>query len=184
MRGPTRLHITWLDDTTLKLETDYGIQTRLLQFRARQDRRDRRAVAAGRDHGAVGDGRGRTGTRRTAARIDEVDHHAPAAGLPAQERRALQRQHGVHRVLGPGLPGRTAVSGWWSRTRWTTRRTCRSRGSRRSTSRRNLTAPSGTRRPARLSSRTRQPPIPNSPSLPSTAFGGRWVLGIGSLRLC
>ena len=32
MRGPTRLHITWLDDTTLKLETDYGMQTRLLQF--------------------------------------------------------------------------------------------------------------------------------------------------------
>lgn len=35
MRGPTRLRITWLDDTTLKLETDYGIQTRLLQFRPR-----------------------------------------------------------------------------------------------------------------------------------------------------
>jgi hypothetical protein len=34
MRGPTRLHITWLDDTTLKLETDYGMQTRLLQFRS------------------------------------------------------------------------------------------------------------------------------------------------------
>ena len=34
MRGPTRLHITWLDDTTLKLETDYGMQTRLLQFNA------------------------------------------------------------------------------------------------------------------------------------------------------
>ena len=34
MRGPTRLHITWLDDTTLKLETDYGMQTRLLQFGA------------------------------------------------------------------------------------------------------------------------------------------------------
>ena len=34
MRGPTRLHITWLDDYTLKLETDYGIQTRLLHFRA------------------------------------------------------------------------------------------------------------------------------------------------------
>ena len=32
MRAPTRLHITWLDDTTLKLETDYGMQTRLLQF--------------------------------------------------------------------------------------------------------------------------------------------------------
>jgi hypothetical protein len=35
MRAPTRLRITWLDEATLKLETDYGIQTRLLQFRAR-----------------------------------------------------------------------------------------------------------------------------------------------------
>ena len=34
MRGPTRLRISWLDDTTLKLETDYGMQTRLLHFRA------------------------------------------------------------------------------------------------------------------------------------------------------
>jgi hypothetical protein len=33
MRGPTRLRITWLDDQTLKLETDYGMQTRLFQFR-------------------------------------------------------------------------------------------------------------------------------------------------------
>ena len=32
MRGPTRLHITWLDDTTLKVESDYGMQTRLLHF--------------------------------------------------------------------------------------------------------------------------------------------------------
>jgi len=35
MRAPTRLHIWWLDDTTLKLESDYGMQTRLLQFRPR-----------------------------------------------------------------------------------------------------------------------------------------------------
>jgi hypothetical protein len=35
MRAPTRLRISWQDDTTLKLETDYGMQTRLLQFRAR-----------------------------------------------------------------------------------------------------------------------------------------------------
>ena len=34
MRGPTRLRITWLDENTLKLETDYGTQTRLLRFRA------------------------------------------------------------------------------------------------------------------------------------------------------
>jgi hypothetical protein len=32
MRGPTRLRIGWLDDTTLKLETDYGMQTRLFRF--------------------------------------------------------------------------------------------------------------------------------------------------------
>ncbi len=32
MRGPTRLHITWQDENTLKVETDYGTQTRLLHF--------------------------------------------------------------------------------------------------------------------------------------------------------
>ena len=32
MRAPTRLHITWQDDRTLKVETDYGTQTRLLHF--------------------------------------------------------------------------------------------------------------------------------------------------------
>jgi hypothetical protein len=32
MRAPTRLHITWNDDDTLKVESDYGIQTRLLHF--------------------------------------------------------------------------------------------------------------------------------------------------------
>ena len=32
MRGPTRLHITWQDDNTLKLESDYGQQTRLIRF--------------------------------------------------------------------------------------------------------------------------------------------------------
>jgi hypothetical protein len=32
MRGPIRMRISWMDDTTLKLETDYGIQTRLLRF--------------------------------------------------------------------------------------------------------------------------------------------------------
>ena len=32
MRVPGRLHITWLDDSTLKIETDAGTQTRLLHF--------------------------------------------------------------------------------------------------------------------------------------------------------
>jgi len=34
MRGPVRLHITWQDDKTLKIESDYGTQTRLLSFGA------------------------------------------------------------------------------------------------------------------------------------------------------
>lgn len=33
MRLPTRLHITWQDDWTLKIESDAGQQTRLLHFR-------------------------------------------------------------------------------------------------------------------------------------------------------
>ena len=32
MRVPGRLHITWQDDATLKIETDAGTQTRLLRF--------------------------------------------------------------------------------------------------------------------------------------------------------
>ena len=32
MRVPGRLHITWQDDNTLKIETDAGMQTRLLHF--------------------------------------------------------------------------------------------------------------------------------------------------------
>jgi hypothetical protein len=32
MRLPTRIHITWQDENTLKLETDAGTQTRLFQF--------------------------------------------------------------------------------------------------------------------------------------------------------
>lgn len=33
MRMPTRLHITWLDDDTLKVETDAGSQTRIFHFK-------------------------------------------------------------------------------------------------------------------------------------------------------
>src|ERR1044072_7038555 len=32
MLGPTRMPSSWIDDTTMKLETDYGIQTRLFRF--------------------------------------------------------------------------------------------------------------------------------------------------------
>ena len=36
MRAPTRLRISWHDDQTLKVETDYGIQTRLFYFAPEQ----------------------------------------------------------------------------------------------------------------------------------------------------
>jgi hypothetical protein len=32
MRAPTRLHVTWQDDRTIKVESDYGQQTRMLRF--------------------------------------------------------------------------------------------------------------------------------------------------------
>jgi hypothetical protein len=38
MRQPGRLHITWQDDQTLKLESDSGRQTRLLSFAPSQNR--------------------------------------------------------------------------------------------------------------------------------------------------
>ena len=51
MRMPGRLRITWQDDSTLKIETDTGTQTRLLQFGA-PTRRARQL--AGRVGGVVG----------------------------------------------------------------------------------------------------------------------------------
>lgn len=38
MRMPTRLHITWQDDHTLKLETDAGMQTRIFHFGPAQEK--------------------------------------------------------------------------------------------------------------------------------------------------
>jgi hypothetical protein len=32
IRGPIRMHITWQDDSTLKMDYDYGTQTRLFRF--------------------------------------------------------------------------------------------------------------------------------------------------------
>ena len=87
MRGPTRLHITWLDDDTLKLETDYGMQTRLFEFRnaptgapSLQGRSVAQWVLAG----------GRPRPRRSTVWRDEVGDDKSETRLPAQERRSLQ----------------------------------------------------------------------------------------------
>lgn len=37
MRMPTRLHITWQDDETMRVETDAGRQTRILHFKPAQE---------------------------------------------------------------------------------------------------------------------------------------------------
>jgi hypothetical protein len=61
MRGPTRLHITWQDDNTLKIDSDYGTQTRLLRFSGAG-----RASEAGGSSGTGGaSGAGRAGGART-----------------------------------------------------------------------------------------------------------------------
>ena len=67
MRMPTRLHITWADDDTLQIETDAGMQTRMLYFNAAeaagmgpslQGRSVAEWEAAGGGRGGRGRGRG------------------------------------------------------------------------------------------------------------------------------
>jgi hypothetical protein len=46
MRTPTRVHVSWADDQTLKLETDNGVQTRMLRFEPPGGAAARAATAA------------------------------------------------------------------------------------------------------------------------------------------
>jgi hypothetical protein len=68
MRGPTRLHVTWQDDNTLKIESDYGTQTRLLRFgpapAAAGGAKTWQGVTTAQWVMAAGGGRGRGGARR------------------------------------------------------------------------------------------------------------------------
>jgi hypothetical protein len=45
MRAPGRLHVTWQDDTTLRIETEAGTQTRLLRFGSQMPPADAAAAA-------------------------------------------------------------------------------------------------------------------------------------------
>jgi len=57
MRLPTRLHITWQDDETLKIEADNGTQTRLLHFTGTPaGALSRQGYSAAKWQGAVGVG--------------------------------------------------------------------------------------------------------------------------------
>ena len=100
MRLPGRLHITWDDDNTLKMDIDAGTQTRRFVFGAAPPAAGEPSwqgvlvgaldVSSGRARpwsGAAADG--------SAGRDDDSD----ASRLPAQERHPVQRQRHVHRIL-------------------------------------------------------------------------------------
>ena len=124
MRVPGRLHVTWQDDSTLKVETDAGTQTRLLHFgetpapageqgwRDTQPRRGRflaprcavAALAPGgewRWRGGGAESRGRRGSARAALRIVEGHDNAYEGRLPSKKWRSLQRERCRHRVFRP-----------------------------------------------------------------------------------
>jgi len=98
MRGPTRLHITWQDDNTLKIESDYGTQTRLLRFSeagragepgaagrgAAQGSRTWQGVTTAQWTIAGGGGRGRGGAR-----------HGSIKSVTTQLRPGYLRKNGV-----------------------------------------------------------------------------------------
>ncbi|HEY3157551.1 MAG TPA: hypothetical protein VGJ78_01210 [Vicinamibacterales bacterium] len=94
MRGPTRLHITWQDDNTLKVETDYGTQTRLLRFtaagaagepgRAGASTRTWQGVTTAQWTMAAGGGRGRGAAR-----------HGSIKSVTTQMRPGYLRKNGV-----------------------------------------------------------------------------------------
>ena len=118
LRVPGRLHITWQDDQTLKLETDAGQQTRLFHFGAWKSP-GRSADAAGRFGRRVGRRR-----PRRHRRVDEGHDHQSQGRLPAQERRALQRERQPDRVLRGGRRSPTDRRCSWSPSRRPTRTTC------------------------------------------------------------
>ena len=122
MRLPTRLHISWQDDQTLKLETDAGTQTRMIAIRRRLD--DRAATGrarlrrAGIDRAASMGGGLRRARRRRPWRSAQSRHDPDEARLPAQERRSLQRGRRRDRVLRSlRRPGRRLAAGRLDRNR-------------------------------------------------------------------
>jgi hypothetical protein len=85
MRGPIRLHITWQDDSTLKLETDYGTQTRVFKFgnAPTQATRTWQGVSIA-EWIIAGGGRGRAGAR-----------HGSMKSVTTQLRPGYLRKNGV-----------------------------------------------------------------------------------------
>ena len=85
-RMPGRIRISWQDDYTMKMELEAGSQTRLFHFRPGQPP----AEPSWQGHSAadVDVHAPAAAERRTAG-----GHESSPAGILAQERRALERQH-------------------------------------------------------------------------------------------
>ena len=96
MRVPGRLHVTWEDANTMRVDTDAGTQTRRFHFApppAPAGAPSWQGNSAARWDRAPGGCDGWQPAR---------GHHEPARRLPAQERRALQRAGHGHRGLRRG----------------------------------------------------------------------------------
>jgi hypothetical protein len=89
MRMPGRLHITWEDDNTLKIETDGGQQTRLLHFGASRPPGGQRTLQGysaadwGRGSGGASGGFGGFGGNVTAPDAAPARGAAAGAAAPA-----------------------------------------------------------------------------------------------------
>ena len=108
MRLPGRLHITWQDDRTLKIDGTRALRRGCCTSAAL--RAQRPAIARGR--GSIGRVGCRAGRRsgRAALGLAACGDHATPAGLPAQERRSVQREYRAHR--GPRPASRSARCDW------------------------------------------------------------------------
>ncbi len=97
MRVPGRLHITWQDANTLKVEMDSGTQTRFLYFGAPAAAVAKGGRLAGRFRRVLGRG-GRSARSDSRRRLE--GHHDPVEGwVSSEERCSLQRQRADDRIL-------------------------------------------------------------------------------------
>ncbi len=89
MRTPGRIHITWQDDNTLKVEMDNGEQTRLFPLRQGGSSQRRSDLARIIDRSVAVSWRPRSAGIGSAGRVAQGCDHAHAARILAKERRAL-----------------------------------------------------------------------------------------------
>ena len=110
MRVPGRLHITWRDDNTLKIDTDSGMQMRLFHFTGTPPKEIRpswQGYSAARWDAGVGPGARRSRFRRNrtshwnAFTVPGSRHDESSPGIFAEEWRSLQRAYNCHRILRP-----------------------------------------------------------------------------------